>query len=592
MERQGATGQPEEVRNVSGVSVVIPVYNSGRYLRPCLDSLLDQDIAPSLLEIVAVDDGSTDGSGAVLDEYAALHPQIRVIHQENSGWPGRPRNVGVDASHGEFVFFMDADDYAGREAFRRLYEFASNHDCDMVVPKLVGTDGRWMHKRPWERTQVDADLKLAFLTLSPQKLFRRTFLDRHGLRFPEGRVRLEDGILVARAYLLASFSMAGRISLVGDYDYYFIRSRDDGGNISTQGAEAQGYCDSLRVIIDTIRELCPDPELARFLALDLYRRKALKPFTPQRFPRWSDERRKEWVTAVSELADSHIPPEFEQDLSFPFNIRAHLARQGDLNSLTDLATRQRQRSLKGRVAGGRAFVDLDTAEGTRTVDVTDDLRLQAEITRVGRGTGSLVLHGRARLADLDGLDTEQLPRSIVLREQASGAERLLDVRSRGLASHGWHVFEATLRGRALSAEPGGPTESRDGTEIWALLLRCDLAGTVLEGRLAATGKLRKEPHLSVSLPIRGSRHETHPYVTGYGNVSLRVDKLDISPGRRRARSAHLVLDVVRRRVRRRARRRSSRNARGDKAPTGLPTPARVMDQPEAAAIRIRAMRSC
>src|SRR3954454_12673271 len=119
------------------VSVVIPVYNTRRYLAECLDSVLAQDLPPEEFEIVAVDDGSTDGSGELLDRYAAQHSNLRVIHQDNSGWPGRPRNVGRDASAGSYVFFADSDDCLGPEALRRMWDFAVAHRSDVVVPKVV-----------------------------------------------------------------------------------------------------------------------------------------------------------------------------------------------------------------------------------------------------------------------------------------------------------------------------------------------------------------------------------------------------------------------------------------------------------------------
>ncbi|MDP9397740.1 MAG: glycosyltransferase [Actinomycetota bacterium] len=200
-----------------GVSVVIPVYNTGPYyLAPCLDSVLAQDLPPDELEVVAVDDGSTDGSGELLDTYAARHPKLRVLHQENSGWPGRPRNVGVAESRGTFVYFVDADDYLAPQALRRMWEFAIEHASDVLVPRVLGVEGRGFSHEPWRTTQVDADLTRAFLTLAPMKMFRRSFLDRQGLRFPEGKVRLEDGIFLAEAYLTAA-----RVSILGGYDFYF-----------------------------------------------------------------------------------------------------------------------------------------------------------------------------------------------------------------------------------------------------------------------------------------------------------------------------------------------------------------------------------
>ena len=97
------------------VSVVVPVYNPGPYIEDCISSLLRQSLPNDEYEAIFVDDGSTDGTPARLDEIAAEHPHMHVIHQEASGWSGKPRNVGIAAAKGEFVMFVDNDDYLGDE---------------------------------------------------------------------------------------------------------------------------------------------------------------------------------------------------------------------------------------------------------------------------------------------------------------------------------------------------------------------------------------------------------------------------------------------------------------------------------------------
>ncbi len=239
------------------VSVVMPVYNAGQYLLPALLSLEQQDLPPEQFELVAIDDGSTDGSGELLDRWAAQRPHVAVLHQPNSGWPGQPRNRGVEASTGEYVFFMDADDYLGPQALRRMVELARRWDSDVLSPKVVGVGGRRITRRVWAQTTPEADLLTAFGDLHPHKLFRRAFLLEHGLRFPEGKVRLEDAIFVSRAFLTAR-----RVATAGDYDYYYLRSREDDGNISRSSLGGARYVESVRTICRTVRELRQDTALS------------------------------------------------------------------------------------------------------------------------------------------------------------------------------------------------------------------------------------------------------------------------------------------------------------------------------------------
>jgi len=317
------------------VSVIVPVFNTEPYLVECLDSLLAQDMPSGEFEIVAVDDGSTDGSGRILDDYADRHGRVRVLHQENSGWPGRPRNVGIEAAKGEYVFFADSDDRLGPEALRRMVEFADAHGSDVVVPRHMHFDGRPYDGSVWRANAVDADLRLAILTVGPWKLFRRDFLDRRGLRFPEGKIRLEDGIFVTEAYLTAR-----RVSVLTDSDYYYKREQPDRGNISKTAVEPWGYTASVARMMMLIRTHCADATLADAMVTILYRRKGLRWFEPGRFARFPADVRSQWVAAAAALAEEHVPVRLDVHLPLMHRIRSTLVRAGETEALRTLSAAQ------------------------------------------------------------------------------------------------------------------------------------------------------------------------------------------------------------------------------------------------------------
>lgn len=113
------------------LSVVVPVYNVEPYLRKCVDSLLDQDLTEDEYEIVLVDDGSADQCGAICDAYASRHPHVVALHQPNGGLSAA-RNSGIDEAKGNYVMFVDSDDYLEPKVLKALVEKVETEDLDVL----------------------------------------------------------------------------------------------------------------------------------------------------------------------------------------------------------------------------------------------------------------------------------------------------------------------------------------------------------------------------------------------------------------------------------------------------------------------------
>lgn len=196
------------------VSIIIPVYNAARYLPRCLDSVRNQTLRN--WELLLVDDGSSDESGSICDAYAAQDNRIQVIHQRNSG-VSAARNAGLSVASGQYIGFVDADDWIDFDMFRSLYLLASEKTCDIAMCDAVTvySDG---HTEPDTITQLSQDCVLTRDKISPallleiagsawRCLYRTALLRTKGIMFPQKIKFSED-----RIFNIMSFGFANGIA--------------------------------------------------------------------------------------------------------------------------------------------------------------------------------------------------------------------------------------------------------------------------------------------------------------------------------------------------------------------------------------------
>ena len=114
------------------LSIVVPIYNVEKYLGECLDSLVSQDIGADQYEILCINDGSTDQSGTILDDYAKRYPQIHAIHQENAG-VSSARNIGIELAKGDYIWFVDSDDFIVHNSLGNIMQILKNAKPDILM---------------------------------------------------------------------------------------------------------------------------------------------------------------------------------------------------------------------------------------------------------------------------------------------------------------------------------------------------------------------------------------------------------------------------------------------------------------------------
>lgn len=132
------------------ISVIVPVYNVEKYLEQCIDSIMNQTYKD--FEIILVDDGSTDTSGKICDVYCEKFKNIHVVHKENEGL-GYARNSGIDKAHGDYIVFIDSDDYVEKNMLQDLYNGIQEYGCDTCLGghNRVNLEGEFISSKPYEK---------------------------------------------------------------------------------------------------------------------------------------------------------------------------------------------------------------------------------------------------------------------------------------------------------------------------------------------------------------------------------------------------------------------------------------------------------
>ncbi len=204
------------------ISVIVPVYNVERYLGRCVDSVLSQTYTS--LEVILVDDGATDRSGEICDAYAAKDPRVRVIHKANGGLSSA-RNAGIDAASGEYLAFVDSDDWIEEDMYRHMLSRMQNYGAMLACAGRYDVDGATGEKTvglcPGEEACISAEELVGRIFLwdgcdssACDKLYHRSLFDI--FRYPEGKV-CED---VPTTYKIVLQAQRAVLCPVPFYNYF------------------------------------------------------------------------------------------------------------------------------------------------------------------------------------------------------------------------------------------------------------------------------------------------------------------------------------------------------------------------------------
>ncbi|MGN6474424.1 MAG: glycosyltransferase family 2 protein [Mycobacteriales bacterium] len=317
------------------VSVVVPFFNPGANIEECIESLVAQTLPHDRFEIVLVDDGSTDGSERRVAKHRERWPDlIRVVRIEASGWPGRPRNIGVEQAHGTYVQFVDSDDTLHAGALERLLAIATESNADVVVGKR-SSDFRGLHYPVFRETVTGRTIHDYPLveTLTPHKMVRRQLLIDNDIRFAEGPRHVED-----EHFSMQVYARARSVAVVGDLACYFYRRRRvSGRNLGDVEMVPDEYYRDLAHVLDVIDQSIEEPAARVPIQRRFYRNEMLGRLRGSAMRAYDERYRREVLDCVRNLATTRFDPAVREGLPFFIRTQSRLMLDGAITLLTGYA---------------------------------------------------------------------------------------------------------------------------------------------------------------------------------------------------------------------------------------------------------------
>lgn len=210
------------------ISIITPNYNGKKWLGDYFDSIASQTLSQNEIEVVFMDDGSTDGSRKIVEQYTDEIPGLKPVWHEHIARPGDLRNQAVQRAIGEYALFLDSDDYLGSESLKRLNDFAQENPSDIFAFQLEGVN-RNVPRSMLSKTVVDASVVDSgiYKTLGIWKMVKRDFIIDNDIKF-DPSIRRGDDVL----FCIETMLKARNISILSGYPFYMLRGREDGSSIT------------------------------------------------------------------------------------------------------------------------------------------------------------------------------------------------------------------------------------------------------------------------------------------------------------------------------------------------------------------------
>ncbi|GAA1515211.1 glycosyltransferase [Brevibacterium permense] len=323
--------------NVYKVSIIIPTYKTDpQGLSRLLQSLDAQTLSADEFEIIFVDDGSPDNTFERLQSEKAKRSNVSVTRIENSGWPSKPRNIGIKMAKGEYVLFMDHDDELYPDALRAGYEFAVRNNSDVLSGKESRTDDPTWGVDVYREDQpqvLGGNGPHALIPMNPHKLYRRQLLRKHKIGFPEGRMVFWEDVLF-NIEVAKHAKVMSRMASVPFYHWVTV----EGSGTSQFDKDTKHYWEMLREVCESAVRHLSSPGLKdqrEQILRTQYSARVLGAFNVGFLNRSKDSRRMIFAESRQIREDFGLE-RFDESLSVSVALRAALLGLGRLDLLERL----------------------------------------------------------------------------------------------------------------------------------------------------------------------------------------------------------------------------------------------------------------
>ncbi|MEU0136187.1 CDP-glycerol glycerophosphotransferase family protein [Streptomyces sp. NPDC006296] len=503
------------------LSVVVPVHNVEGYLPECLDSLAGQTLAD--IEVVLVDDGSTDGSRRVAEGFAARDSRFHVVHQPNAGLSAA-RNAGVARTTPgvPYLAFADSDDVLVLDAYARMVASLESTGSDLATGNVwrLGAQGRqqaWQYRWLTDdrlRTHITRDARLLADRVAWNKVFRRSFWDRHGFSFPVGKLYEDTPVMIPAHYL------AGAVDVLHEHVYHW-RVRE--GSITRRRTDVRGVRDRIAAC-EQVSAFLADRGAGQRLRYDVSCLRDDFVYFLEGLPMGGPAYRSAFMADAGAFLDRAGDAALA-GLPAEARIRWQLVRERRIHELLSLLEFERangagtfavtgppgrRRAVHPRIAGGGS-VSARLGKG--------DLPAVARLTGASWGeNGTLRLRGYAYIRNLPAESARQSLKGGLVREAASGRMRPVPVRTvrthRATADSGQELHRYDHAGFEMVLDPG-----RLGPGDW-------LVGVVVAGHGAVRRAALRAVEAAAAQPLVRDLGEGLRAVLGYrdGRLELTVTR--------------------------------------------------------------------